>query len=363
MPRERLAALQLERLRATIGADPRARPAAGPAAARRPGSARPRTSRALDDLARLPFTVKADLRDHYPFGLLAVPREEVVARPRLERDARQADRRRLHARRPGDLGRGDGAHLRARRRAAGDGRPQRLRLRPLHRRARLPLRRRADGLHGRPDVGRRHAAAGHDAARPRRRGALRDAVVRAAHRPGARRGGGSAGRAAAEGRPVRRRAVDRADAGGARGAARAARDQLLRAVRDRRAGRGGRVRGGAGRRARAGGPLPGRGRRPGERPAAAGRAGGRAGPHDADQGGAAAAALPHRRPVGARPGALPVRADDRPDGARARPARRHADRPRRQPLPVRGRAGPARPAAKPGRTTSSSSSGRPRSTS
>jgi phenylacetate-CoA ligase len=32
----------------------------------------------LDDLAGLPFTTKADLRDHYPFGLLAVPRQELV---------------------------------------------------------------------------------------------------------------------------------------------------------------------------------------------------------------------------------------------------------------------------------------------
>ena len=32
----------------------------------------------LDDLARLPFTTKATLRDHYPFGMFAVPREDVV---------------------------------------------------------------------------------------------------------------------------------------------------------------------------------------------------------------------------------------------------------------------------------------------
>jgi phenylacetate-CoA ligase len=32
----------------------------------------------LDDLARLPFTTKQDLRDHYPFGLLAVPMKEIV---------------------------------------------------------------------------------------------------------------------------------------------------------------------------------------------------------------------------------------------------------------------------------------------
>jgi phenylacetate-CoA ligase len=34
--------------------------------------------RGLDDLHRLPFTRKSDLRDQYPFGLLAVPPEEVV---------------------------------------------------------------------------------------------------------------------------------------------------------------------------------------------------------------------------------------------------------------------------------------------
>jgi len=32
----------------------------------------------LDDLARYPFTVKADLRDNYPFGMFAVPREKVA---------------------------------------------------------------------------------------------------------------------------------------------------------------------------------------------------------------------------------------------------------------------------------------------
>jgi len=32
----------------------------------------------LDDLRRLPCTRKSDLRDHYPFGLFAVPRDEVI---------------------------------------------------------------------------------------------------------------------------------------------------------------------------------------------------------------------------------------------------------------------------------------------
>jgi phenylacetate-CoA ligase len=34
--------------------------------------------RTLDDLGRFPFTTKQDLRDNYPFGMFAVPREEVV---------------------------------------------------------------------------------------------------------------------------------------------------------------------------------------------------------------------------------------------------------------------------------------------
>src|SRR3954452_21906159 len=76
-PREELCDLQLERLRATVtrllDAVPVARErllAAGITSAAQIGS--------LDDLRRLPFTVKADLRDHYPFGLLAVPREHLV---------------------------------------------------------------------------------------------------------------------------------------------------------------------------------------------------------------------------------------------------------------------------------------------
>lgn len=39
---------------------------------------RPEDIQSLADLARLPFTVKDDLRDNYPFGLFTVPMEEVV---------------------------------------------------------------------------------------------------------------------------------------------------------------------------------------------------------------------------------------------------------------------------------------------
>jgi phenylacetate-CoA ligase len=38
----------------------------------------PRDCKDLSDLAQFPFTSKADLRDNYPFGMFAVPREDVV---------------------------------------------------------------------------------------------------------------------------------------------------------------------------------------------------------------------------------------------------------------------------------------------
>ena len=39
---------------------------------------RPDDLNALSDLARFPFTEKADLRDTYPFGMFAVPMDQVV---------------------------------------------------------------------------------------------------------------------------------------------------------------------------------------------------------------------------------------------------------------------------------------------
>ena len=38
----------------------------------------PSDIQSIDDIAKLPFTVKQDLRDNYPFGLMAVPMSEIV---------------------------------------------------------------------------------------------------------------------------------------------------------------------------------------------------------------------------------------------------------------------------------------------
>ncbi|MGW3088382.1 phenylacetate--CoA ligase PaaK [Streptomyces sp. NPDC001108] len=73
--RDELAALQLDRLRTTLR---HAYENVGHyrAAFDRAGL-RPEDCRTLADLARFPFTTKADLRDNYPFGMFAVPEERV----------------------------------------------------------------------------------------------------------------------------------------------------------------------------------------------------------------------------------------------------------------------------------------------
>ena len=76
LPRSRLQEIQLQRLRAVV-----ARAYERVAVFRKRMVERglaPSDVRELSDLARLPFTVKADLRDGYPFGLFASPMEEIV---------------------------------------------------------------------------------------------------------------------------------------------------------------------------------------------------------------------------------------------------------------------------------------------
>ncbi|MFB8085597.1 phenylacetate--CoA ligase PaaK [Streptomyces sp. NPDC055992] len=75
MSRDELAALQLDRLRATLR-HAYENVAHYRAAFDRAGL-KPEDCRSLADLARFPFTTKADLRDNYPFGMFAVPEERV----------------------------------------------------------------------------------------------------------------------------------------------------------------------------------------------------------------------------------------------------------------------------------------------
>src|SRR5690349_7483413 len=76
MPREALGALQLRRLRETLalayGGVPHYRRAFDAA------GVTPDDLATLADIARFPFTLKSDLRDNYPFGLFAVPREHLL---------------------------------------------------------------------------------------------------------------------------------------------------------------------------------------------------------------------------------------------------------------------------------------------
>ncbi len=76
MPREQLHALQLDRLRASLQNAydnvPFYRKKLDEAGIQ-PGDVSTR-----DDVARLPFTTKVDLRDHYPFGMFARPRDQIV---------------------------------------------------------------------------------------------------------------------------------------------------------------------------------------------------------------------------------------------------------------------------------------------
>ena len=74
--RDELAALQTARMAATLhqvyASVPHYRAAFDAA------GVHPDDFRELADLRRFPFTVKSDLRDNYPFGLFAVPREQAV---------------------------------------------------------------------------------------------------------------------------------------------------------------------------------------------------------------------------------------------------------------------------------------------
>src|SRR5262249_21782087 len=76
MPREQLRALQLRRLRDTLE---NAYANVAPVRQRmQAAGVRGMDLRSIDDVALLPFSLKTDLRDHYPFGLFARPLGELA---------------------------------------------------------------------------------------------------------------------------------------------------------------------------------------------------------------------------------------------------------------------------------------------
>lgn len=76
MPRPQRTGLQLERLKNTVSRVVAKVPFYRELIGRAGVTAE--DLRSLEDIARLPFTTKQDLRDRYPLGLLAVPHDEVV---------------------------------------------------------------------------------------------------------------------------------------------------------------------------------------------------------------------------------------------------------------------------------------------
>ncbi len=121
----------------------------------------PEDVRDLRDIERLPFTVKTDLRDTYPFGLFASPMEDVV---RLHASSGTTGKPIVVAYTREDLDVWTSVMVRA---FAACGlhsrrhRAERLRLRPVHRRAGRALRRRSAGRHGHPHLRRQHRPADH----------------------------------------------------------------------------------------------------------------------------------------------------------------------------------------------------------
>ena len=79
LPREQIEALQLERLKETVSRVY----AKVPAYAKKMDEVgvKPEDIKSLDDLKKLPFVTKQDMRDNYPFGLFAVPKDELVRIP------------------------------------------------------------------------------------------------------------------------------------------------------------------------------------------------------------------------------------------------------------------------------------------
>ena len=78
LPREQLRSLQLARLKETVAKAYRNQASGHLKKRMDAAGVKPEDIQSLDDIRRLPFSVKTDLRDEYPYGLFAVPRGDVV---------------------------------------------------------------------------------------------------------------------------------------------------------------------------------------------------------------------------------------------------------------------------------------------
>ena len=115
----------------------------------------------LADLAKFPLTSKANLRDNYPFGMFAVPREQVV---RVHASSGTTGRATVVGYTRDDIEVWAAVMARSIRAAGGRARPyppQRLRIRAVHRRAGGALRGREARVHGHPDLWRDDRTSGH----------------------------------------------------------------------------------------------------------------------------------------------------------------------------------------------------------
>ena len=191
----------------------------------------PQDIESLDDLSRLPFTVKADLRDTYPYGLFACPLAEIV---RLHASSGTTGKPIVVAYTQSDLEVWTSVMVaRASPPAACTGAtssrtPTATACSPA---ASGALRRRSAGRHRHPHLGRQHRAAdhGHEGFR-RHRHLLHAQLLPAPAR--ARRGNGRrCARAAAARRRLRRRTLDRRHAPAHRRAGPASRPTISTACR------------------------------------------------------------------------------------------------------------------------------------
>src|SRR6266508_4452075 len=254
MPREALNALQTTRLKRTLGRAyvevPHYRKkfdAAG---------VTPNEFNALADIRRFPFTLKADLRDNYPFGMFAVPRAKLL---RLHASSGTTGKPTVVGYTKGDLE--CWSDLMARSLACAGALPGDI----VHNAygyglftggPRRALRGRAAWLHRRPGVRRRNRAPSDPAQGLRRQCAVRNAILRAQYCRGRRRHGGRSATVPIADWIVRGGAVERCHSARPRGPARDQGGGHLRLIGNLGSQRCVRMPGGASRTARMGRSLP-----------------------------------------------------------------------------------------------------------